>query len=74
MSDCPNCGATLDAATCVTSDTVQPSPGDLTLCIYCGHLMAFGDDLSFRKLTDSEAAGIDPRTLAVQRFIRARMQ
>jgi hypothetical protein len=74
-TDCPNCGKKLDAATCVTDDGARPSPDDLTICFYCGHLMAFADDLSFRKLTDDEMHEIagDPVILRIQRH-RAKAQ
>jgi hypothetical protein len=50
---CPNCGKTLDAAGSF-AEGITPDPGDLTICLYCGHFMAFDDDLSFRELTPEE--------------------
>lgn len=46
----------------------SPAPGDITICLCCGHLMAFADDLSPRALTDAEMVAIagDRRVLAVQ--------
>lgn len=66
---CPNCGKRLDAATCFTDPAAKPAPGDLTICFYCGHLMAFADDLRVRQLTDPEMVEVagDPRILALQR-------
>lgn len=47
----------------------RPTPGDITVCIYCGHIMAFADDLSFRELTGEEIHDIagDERILDIQR-------
>lgn len=61
---CLNC----DAATGVDTGN-SPSPGDFTVCIGCGHLMAFADDLSFRELTAAEQVAIagDRRLIDVQR-------
>ena len=64
----PSCGTRLDAATNVTS-TQRPDPGDLTVCLRCGHLLAFDEQLKLRELNDAEireAAG-DRRLLAIQR-------
>ena len=66
-SACTACGTQWNGATCVGEDAA-PTPGDITVCICCGHLMAFGEDLKLRDLTDAEmllVAG-DKRVLAVQ--------
>jgi hypothetical protein len=49
-------------------DDARPKPGDFTVCIRCGHLMCFGDDLSMRELTDAEMIIIasDQRLLVIQ--------
>jgi len=51
--DCLRCHGVLNGATNVTNNAM-PKDGDLTICIYCGHLMAFTDDLSLRELTAEE--------------------
>jgi hypothetical protein len=53
----------------------EPLSGDLTICFYCGHLMAFADDLTLRALTDTEiieAAG-DPDLIRFQK-VRAKVR
>jgi hypothetical protein len=67
-SPCTSCGEMLDGATCVGND-IGPSPGDVTVCISCGHIMVFADDLSFRDPTDAEIVAIagDPYVLMIQR-------
>jgi hypothetical protein len=67
-SSCLHCGAPLDGASGVGVDA-SPDPGDITVCIYCGHIMAFADDLTMRPLTDAEAyeAAGDERILAIQK-------
>jgi len=44
------------------------SPGDATVCLTCGHLMVFGEDLLLRNPTDAEIVKFagDKRLLAVQ--------
>lgn len=65
---CLGCGKQLDGASACGGR--GPQPGDTTICIYCGHLMAFADDLTFRALTDAEMIEIagDPDVLLIQRL------
>lgn len=70
VSLCLDCGVELDMAASVgEDDTPSPSPDDFTVCIRCGHLMAYDQNLCLRNLTDEEihiVAG-DERVLAIQR-------
>jgi hypothetical protein len=64
---CLNCNTVLDCADDFFGDA-RPDIGDLTICIKCGHLMVFADDLMLRELTDQEIrdyAG-DPRIVKLQ--------
>jgi len=72
VSTCTNCGVLADAATGVAAHDhegeIVPEPGDFTVCLQCGHIMTFADDLTLRDLTDEEvirAAG-DKRLIAIQ--------
>jgi hypothetical protein len=73
-SVCTNCGKALDGATAVTEGgpkrarRVMPDPGDVTICLACGHLMIFGDDLILRDPTPAEIVDVagDRRLLAIQ--------
>lgn len=49
---CLACGAELDCATHPGIDA--PSPGDVSICLTCGHIMMFADDLTLRNPTDAE--------------------
>lgn len=66
-SACLSCGGHLDAATEVFGASV-PSPGDITICLSCGHIMAFADDLGVRELTGEEAHWVagNKKILALQ--------
>lgn len=59
----------------VVGDTgeIHPSPGDITVCMYCGHLMAFDRKLRFRQLTDAEMIEVagDERIIAVSKARKA---
>lgn len=69
-SSCINCGKFNDAATAVGNDA-KPKPCDVALCYYCGHIMAYGDDLKLRELTGAEMIQIagDPRVVAASAAI-----
>jgi len=66
-SNCIDCGKLLNGATAIDSDSA-PDPGDVTVCIYCGSLMIFEDDLSLRRPQPEEIVEMagDERILAMQ--------
>ena len=53
-SPCTNCGRINDAATAVDLDGAKPRPDDICLCFYCGHIMAYDEQMQLRNLTDAE--------------------
>ena len=60
LTKCTNCGKKIDGALSVGGD-YTPEPGNYTLCLDCGHLMVFADDMTLRDPTDEEiveAAGM----------------
>ena len=67
-STCLSCGVINDAATGV-DDSDKPYPGAITVCLTCGHIMAYADDLGLRELTVQEQIDVagDKRILAIQR-------
>lgn len=67
-SKCLHCGVENDAATSVGEDA-GPEPGNITVCIECGHIMAYDTEMKLRELTTSEILEVagDERILAVQR-------
>lgn len=79
---CLKCRAINDAASGVVDrharNTKKPKPGDLSLCLYCAHLMVYTDDLLFRELTKDEArhimhdAKVQMALMAVKMTIDAR--
>jgi hypothetical protein len=66
-SRCRGCRKKLDAVTAILHND-QPEPGNITICMYCGHVQAFDENLKLRDLTDEEIYDIagDPRILRVQ--------
>jgi hypothetical protein len=71
---CLGCNERIDGAS-EPFEGGSPNPGDVTVCIYCGHIMVFGEGLKLRNPDDDEIKEIagDRRILAIQRA-RARMK
>jgi hypothetical protein len=59
---CPHCGYLLDEADGLTDPKAKPSPGDITLCVNCGEVCVFDDDMKLRVPTIDEyiKIGRDP--------------
>jgi hypothetical protein len=57
-TSCANCGKRLDRASGVVDKHARnfkrPQAGDLSLCIGCGHVSVFDEDLRLRPPTDAE--------------------
>jgi len=69
---CPACLHKLSCATAALLEGIAPSPGDLTLCLYCGAFLAFTDELRHRKADPAELDELDGFTR--REFERARRQ
>ena len=69
-SPCTNCHAKLNA-TSSSSEEDSPNPGDITICLYCGHIMAYSDDMKLRDLTDEEVIEVagHPDLIKNQKFV-----
>ena len=56
-SPCPICGYVMDAATMVNG-SAGPKPGDVSICMRCGAVNLFGEDLTIRAPTADEKTAI----------------
>jgi hypothetical protein len=67
---CLACGYVCDSALPMSPGAV-PQPGYVTICVNCGHIMAFDRYLSFRPLTDAEMHAVagDRQIIMAQRAI-----
>jgi len=61
---CVNCGATFDASTRIGGTEAVPQDGDITVCLYCRHIMVFEGGKP-RNPNDAEMRRIagDPRVV-----------
>ena len=69
--ECPVCNHDTDAAFIADPDyhdVTKPSPGDLTVCLYCVSFLAFDKNLMLFELTeaDIESLSHDDRRLLVK--------
>jgi len=71
---CLDCKTPLDAVTDPITNQ-RPKPGDITICLRCGHVMAFGKKLRVRPLTDDELIEMagDPEMIYLQKARAAAM-
>lgn len=71
-SFCTNCGKGVDTSL-TDPDKRGPQGGDITICFYCHHLMAYNNDLTVRNLTDEEMLNIagDERLVRTVNMLRA---
>lgn len=53
-SEVCSCGALLDSATNLLGKQQHPRPGQFSLCIHCGKLIVFKEDLSRREPNEEE--------------------
>jgi hypothetical protein len=70
-TSCANCGKRLDRASGVVDKHARnfkrPQAGDLSLCIGCGHVSVFDENLRLREPTDAEIV----RWAADDRLVKA---
>jgi hypothetical protein len=57
---CPHCGTEIGAAS--AGNGKVPTPGHLVVCVVCGGIGCFGDDMRPRLMTEAEWADLPPKT------------
>jgi len=70
---CISCDSMLDAASMAGMDAepVEPRPGDITICLYCGQMLMFDDDACpTLKPTDEQLKQCDDEQLALALRLR----
>lgn len=62
-SNCPQCNYFMDASTSIDGDEdIKPSPGDISLCIKCGAMLDFDDDMKLQFLSQEKFEELDENT------------
>lgn len=72
MGICINCRCDLSAHTNIIDREAMPTPGDVAVCLYCGHIMIWEEDMELREPTDEEAFSMagDPDLVNAMRLVR----
>lgn len=60
--ECPTCHYKFDSATEVTGKQHRPRVGDITICLNCGDVLIFNDDMTIRQVEDDELLNLDEET------------
>ena len=55
---CPGCKHHLNAATAVADNNLQPAPGDLSVCLYCGTGLVYLEGGDVREMNDADRANL----------------
>lgn len=61
-TSCPTCDYAADAATCVDKRDARPRVGDITLCLKCGEILIFDEDMKVRLPLVFELMNLPPHT------------
>lgn len=74
-STCPTCGYVMNASSCADTDPRPPEPGDISLCLCCGELLVFDQEMLLRVPSIGEIMDFSPANYEMiertQRAIRA---
>lgn len=54
ITNCPHCNAKLDSRSEASGTQVDPTPGDFSICVHCTNYLIYDDDLTLRKLNESD--------------------
>ncbi len=60
LGQCPHCGQTVDAISTLAGQVPKPKPADMTVCLGCGEVLQFDEQLRVRKMTATEIAALTP--------------
>jgi hypothetical protein len=66
--NCPVCDALLDAASGMQNENDIPNPHDVSICIKCGEILEYGDDMGLIKITDIVYSELDTETKQMLKY------
>lgn len=73
-SCCPSCLYEMDCATCATREEVQPSAGDLSICLNCGEILQFNDILVLKPVAKGVLESLEPSKIALLQVVSERIK
>ena len=74
ISFCPICKYEMDRATYADKEERKPSPNDYSVCLKCGEILVFSEDLFLREATISDLmlipSDVERQLVKLQHVIR----
>lgn len=70
---CPSCGHTIDADIEAFGDA-RPTPGDVSVCLYCTSYLVFNHDLTRRLMSNEDFLDLDGETKNSLARVKAAIQ
>lgn len=58
--DCPDCLRRIEAASAADGTNRVPSPGDFSICVHCGAILRYEDDMQLRRVDDDDEKDMPP--------------
>ena len=71
VTPCPGCNDPIEFATGVSMGSPGPEPGDATVCVGCGVMAIFKDDMQLRLATEEDLTDLDEHTKRMLRRAHA---
>lgn len=71
---CVVCGTKLDSATRPGPEEERPRPGDLSLCLKCGEIYVFNQDMTIRVPTVAELMQCGPEIHSELEFMQNKIR
>jgi hypothetical protein len=71
---CPVCGYETDAATNPLEDSKRPVAGDISICMKCGEIQIFNEDLTKRESTISDMLDLGECEWKIARTIQNKIR
>lgn len=68
---CCYCGHFLECAMHPVDDTREPTPGDFSMCINCGGLLCFNEDMTLRGATLADRQAMEPDQAEMLKLMEA---
>lgn len=65
VSHCPACGYKLDTATAAVTKDCRPAPDDVSLCLECGEILIFNEDMTLRRADLNDLLDMPKRQMRV---------
>ena len=70
LNKCPRCEVEVDQATHMEAEHATPTPGCFSICIMCGFVSVFADDLTLRRPGEEERQAIKGN-VEIQKYLSA---